>query len=112
MSNTTNPINYGDLPLSVVQRIATYIYQTRTYLDPVDNMIIIHREGKMTFPWKPLTNPRHIVDVIHRLLEETGVSLSRCSEGDYCFDTIDGDFYIGETIWEAAVLLVLSKEAK
>jgi len=106
---------YGPIPLSVVQRIATYIYQSRTYLDEKDKVIIIHREGKKTFPWKPLTNPRHIVDIIHKLLEDSKISLGRDTEGAYRFSikkfnkfhyAVD---YTGKTIWEAAARLVLDQ---
>jgi len=130
ISVATNPKQYGDLPLSVVQRVTEYIYQTKTYIDSTENLVVIDRRSKGIVLFKPISNPRHVVEVIHRILEDTNIDLSRLSNGNYNFRVQIPELadptknmlkestgkliymskqFSGNTIWEAAVQLILNQ---
>ena len=107
---------YGDLPLSVVQRIASTLYSTKTYIDTDTDVVMVEKE-KGLIAFKPLQNPGHIVQVLHRLLSHENICSMSLDDGHYKFAYIklitsediihNPRIFRGTTIWEAAVLTVL-----
>lgn len=104
-----NEEQYGSIPLSAVQRIVSHIYKCDSYLDTQTNVIMINRPRKGLTAFKPLTNPRHIVEVLARTLELESVDgLRRNFLGDYIIMIFDQSCeFKGKTIWTAVALCIL-----
>jgi len=111
-----NEEQYGQLSLDDVQRIAQLVYESPTFIDRENNLVVIQIQDRKVW-FKPLTNPAHIVKVTHKVLERPEVVfLKRDGSGNYVFflewkntnGKIDFKECTGETIWKAASEAVIT----
>jgi len=110
-----NEIHYGSIPLSVVARISSSLYKTKSFIDAETNLVLIERSGKGMIPFKPQTNPRQMIELVAYVLDRPRFSLTKNRKGQFVFTSetsIEREHYVGNNIWEAAAFLILDLLAK
>lgn len=107
-----NVEQYGQLPLDDVQKIAQRIYKTPTYVTPETSLVTLQLENRRV-AFKPLTNPGHIVKVLHETLQLAPCEMYHTGDAyilKYRVHARGGssfEYCVGATLWEACYPFIL-----